>query len=195
MFINPFRKEAHMERFQMTRGLTKNRAFAGLIAVLVFTLIAPSAFATSIVAQADLDEDEEEQASTSTPFRALTNDQIQFLEDNWYFTVDDLVIEDEEQAPAVSELETQRDEIKFREDNWYYESYEVLPHPQVEVDDPEPPITRGHMRFLEENIELGLATPDQDDDEDSEDEEDQDEGYDDYDLPHPHGGDSTELDW
>lgn len=184
-----------MERFQMTRRLTKNRVFAGLIAVLVFSLIAPSAIATSIVAQADLEEDDE-RAQTSVPMRSLSNSQIQFLEDNWYFTVDDLITEDEDEAPAVSEQQqVERDEIKFREDNWYYESYENLPQPQVEVDEPDPPMTRGHMKFLEENMELGLATPDQDDDDDDQDGDDQDEGYDDYDLPHPHGGDSTELDW
>ncbi len=183
-----------MERFQMTRSLKKSRTFAGLVSILIFALIAPSAIATSIVAQADLEE--EEQAPSSTPFRALTNDQIQFLEDNWYFTVDDLVTEDADEAPAVSEQQqAEQDEIKFREDNWYYEPYDNLPQPQVEIEDPDPPMTRGYMRFLEENIELGLAPPDQADDEDDQDADDQDEGYDDDYLPHPHGGDSTELDW
>lgn len=180
-----------MQGFWQKRGCTKKRLIAGLTAMLVFALMAPAATATSIVAQADPEDNE--QASASTPLRGITSNEIKFLEDNWYLGIDETVVDDADQEPSLAEALQERNRIQFLEDNLYIGT-DNPGIAQGEPDASNAPMTRAEMYFIEENLEFGLTETDEADESDV-DEDDDDSDTVDATLPHPWGGDSTELDY
>ncbi len=154
-----------MQGFQNIKGSARKRFIAFVAALLTFALITPAAAAMSLVAQAE--PDEEEQAQVTAPIGGLSSTEIQFLEDNWYFAIDDLVEDDSEREAAPERyFGLSQDQILFLEDNWHFAIDDVVEEEAEQgrsVTDAT--ILRNEIQFLEDNWyfaadDLGFSTDD-----------------------------------
>ena len=124
-----------MQGFWQKRGFTRKQLIAGLTALMVFALMAPTAAATSMVAQLEPDDESETESEAVASPPSLSIARIVFLEENLYLgTAPAGLVQDE--ADATSDAMT-RGEMNFIEENTELGLNEINETDESEVDEDE----------------------------------------------------------